>query len=73
VDIKQQYSKTTDELGDAEFDYVITVCGHADENCPFFPAKTQVIHHVLMIRLNLQNMLPMMTRPCFTTGGSGMK
>lgn len=45
VDIRQQYSKTTDELGEAEFDYVITVCGHADENCPFFPAKTQVIHH----------------------------
>ena len=45
VNIEQQYSKITDEFGDMEFDYVITVCGHADEHCPFFPAKTQVIHH----------------------------
>jgi arsenate reductase len=45
VDIRQQYSKTTDELGDTAFDYVVTVCAHADENCPFFPATTQVIHH----------------------------
>jgi len=45
VDISAQYSKTTAELGDQEFDFVITVCGHADENCPFFPAKTKVIHH----------------------------
>jgi arsenate reductase len=24
---------------------VITVCGHADENCPFFPGPTRVMHH----------------------------
>lgn len=23
---------------------MVTVCGHADENCPFFPAKTRVMH-----------------------------
>jgi len=45
VDIASHTSKTTAELGDQEFDFVITVCGHADENCPFFPAKTKVIHH----------------------------
>ncbi|MBN2444449.1 MAG: arsenate reductase ArsC [Spirochaetales bacterium] len=27
-----------------EFDYVITVCGHAAETCPVFPAKTKNIH-----------------------------
>jgi arsenate reductase len=27
-----------------EFDYVITVCGHAHETCPVFPAKTKLIH-----------------------------
>jgi len=37
-------SKTVDELEIKEFEYVITVCGHANENCPFFPAKTRVIH-----------------------------
>lgn len=45
VDISAQESQTTDELPIAEFDYVITVCGHADEHCPYFPAKTKIIHH----------------------------
>jgi arsenate reductase len=44
VDISRQYSKTPSELGPVEFDYVVTVCGHADENCPVFPAKTKVVH-----------------------------
>ena len=44
VDISQQYSKTPPEIGAVEFDYVVTVCGHADENCPVFPAKTRVVH-----------------------------
>jgi len=45
VAISSQHSKTTDELAGREFDYVITVCSHADENCPFFRAKTRVLHH----------------------------
>ncbi|MGD0259151.1 MAG: arsenate reductase ArsC [Verrucomicrobiota bacterium] len=44
VDISQQYSKTLVELGPVEFDYVVTVCGQADENCPVFPGKTRVVH-----------------------------
>ncbi|MCP4130928.1 MAG: arsenate reductase ArsC [bacterium] len=44
IDITAQYSKTTTEIKGTEFDYVVTVCGHADENCPFFPAKTRVVH-----------------------------
>lgn len=44
VDISGQYSKTPAELGPVEFDYVVTVCGHADENCPTFPRKTTVVH-----------------------------
>jgi arsenate reductase len=31
-------------LGGIEFDYVITLCDHAQETCPFFPAKTKLIH-----------------------------
>lgn len=45
VDISWQKSKITTDLVDQDFDYVITVCGHADQNCPTFPAKTNVIHH----------------------------
>lgn len=44
VDISKHYSKTLADIGQAEFDYVVTVCGHADENCPVFPAKTRVVH-----------------------------
>jgi arsenate reductase len=45
VDISHQRSKHVNELDNVEFDYVITVCGHADEHCPVFPAKTEVLHH----------------------------
>lgn len=44
IDISGQVSKTVDDLADTVFDYVITVCGHADETCPVFPGKTRVIH-----------------------------
>ncbi len=44
VDISGQYSKTVDELPVREFDYVITLCGHASENCPFFPGKAKRLH-----------------------------
>jgi arsenate reductase len=44
IDISQHASKTVGDLPGIEFDYVITVCGHADETCPVFPTKTRVIH-----------------------------
>jgi arsenate reductase len=44
VDISQHYSKTPMEIGPVEFDYVVTVCGHANESCPVFPGKTRVVH-----------------------------
>ena len=44
IDISGQKSKTIPQLPNIEFDYVITVCNNADQNCPFFPAKTKKIH-----------------------------
>jgi len=44
VDISSQHSKTPTDISLVEFDYVVTVCGHADEYCPSFPAKTKVVH-----------------------------
>ena len=44
VDISGHRSKLVDELVDAAFDYVVTVCGHAHETCPLFPGSTTVVH-----------------------------
>jgi arsenate reductase len=44
VDISKHFSKTPAEIGPVEFDYVVTVCGHANESCPVFPGKTKVVH-----------------------------
>jgi len=44
IDISSQRSKSIDSLGMIEFDYVITLCDNARESCPYFPAKTALIH-----------------------------
>jgi arsenate reductase len=44
VDISGHTSKTVEQLGDREFDYVITVCDHAHETCPTFRGKAKIIH-----------------------------
>ena len=44
VDISTQRSKNVKDLENIGFDYVVTVCGHANENCPVFPGTAKVIH-----------------------------
>jgi len=44
VDISNHRSKSVDEFLGQEFDYVITVCDNANEQCPVFPGKTKRIH-----------------------------
>jgi arsenate reductase len=44
VDISGQGSTHVDEVSQVAFDYVVTVCGHAHENCPVFPGRTRVVH-----------------------------
>ncbi len=44
IDISQHRSKQLDEFLGQEFDYVITVCDHANEVCPVFPGKPRRIH-----------------------------
>ena len=44
VDISDHRSKQVDELRDVDFDYVVTVCGHASESCPMFPGKAKIIY-----------------------------
>jgi arsenate reductase len=44
LDISNHTSKHVSEVMDIPFDYVVTVCGHARENCPVFPGKAKVVH-----------------------------
>ncbi len=44
VNIANQTSDNVSDFYEIDFDYVVTVCGHAHENCPVFPRKTMVIH-----------------------------
>ena len=44
IDISGQTSKDVDTLEHIEFEYVITLCDHAHQACPIFPAKTRVLH-----------------------------
>ena len=44
VDISGHTSKNVGTLLDVPFDYVVTVCGHANEHCPFFPGSAKVVH-----------------------------
>ena len=39
VDISNHTSNLVSEYLDIEFDYIITVCDHANENCPYIPSK----------------------------------
>jgi arsenate reductase len=44
IDISHHTSNNVNEYADIDFDYVITVCDHAEESCPYFPAKAQKLH-----------------------------
>jgi arsenate reductase len=45
IDISQHTSNNILEYKDIPFDYVITVCDHAKEVCPYFPSKATLFHH----------------------------
>ncbi len=45
VDISRHTSKHVDTLLDMSFDWVITVCDNAKEQCPFIAGATRTLHH----------------------------
>jgi arsenate reductase len=45
IDISRHTSNNIDEYADIPFDYVITVCDNAKENCPWFPTTAERFHH----------------------------
>jgi arsenate reductase len=44
IDLSTHWSKTVEAFAGEEFAYVVTVCDHANETCPVFPASTRRIH-----------------------------
>lgn len=44
VDISSHKSKTVSELMTMDFDFVVTVCGKANETCPYFPDAAKIVH-----------------------------
>jgi arsenate reductase len=44
VDISKHTSNNVEEYKDLDFDFVITVCDNAKENCPYFPSRALKFH-----------------------------
>ena len=46
IDISKNTSNHVDEYKDIDFDFIITVCDHAKENCPFIASPNAIrLHH----------------------------
>jgi len=46
IDLSDHYPQRVDEYLNEAFDYVITVCGHAKENCPVFLGEVKYKLHI---------------------------
>ncbi len=44
IDISAQFPKSIDQFLSQTWDYVIAVCDHANESCPFFPGGKRRLH-----------------------------
>jgi arsenate reductase len=45
IDISTHTSNNIDEYVNIDFDFVITVCDNAKENCPYFPTQAVKLHY----------------------------
>ena len=45
IDISHHTSNKIEEYSNLDFDYIITVCDNARENCPYFPSTAKKFHH----------------------------
>ena len=44
IDISHHTSNNVNEYKTINFDYIITVCDNAKENCPYFPSSAKMFH-----------------------------
>lgn len=47
INISNNHAKHVDTYRGQTFDYVVTVCDHAKETCPFFPGAKKYLHQGL--------------------------
>lgn len=45
IDISKHTSNNVNEYQNINFDFVITVCDNAKENCPYFPSNAKKFHY----------------------------
>lgn len=45
IDISDHTSNNVNEYAEIGFDFIITVCDNANENCPYFPSNAHRFHH----------------------------
>lgn len=45
VDISHHTSNNVNEYRDVPFHWILTVCDHARENCPYLPGNAKRVHH----------------------------
>jgi len=45
IDISHNTSNNINEYRSIDFDFVITVCDNAKEQCPYFPSKAKKFHY----------------------------
>jgi arsenate reductase len=45
IDISMHTSNHISEYENINFDFIITVCDHAKESCPYFPSNAIKFHH----------------------------
>ena len=46
IDITGHTSNNVNEYLGIDFDFILTVCNHANENCPYIPSKNAIrLHH----------------------------
>ena len=44
IDISSHYSKMPEDIADVPFDFIVTVCSTADNNCPTLPGEATRLH-----------------------------
>ena len=45
IDISHHTSNSVTEYADMNFEFVLTVCDNAKEQCPYFPSVVRTFHH----------------------------